>query len=128
MDKDTEEDIAKVLIIILISCLVFFTIKFMLSWHTLDTVHNYQVIAAEVNNQGPFTNQNGSRLMFPTINEITDVGSDYNSYTLQNYFISAMNGLKKYFILSVITSLLLGYFLNYRSGNGTRNRKKVERN
>lgn len=98
-----------VVIGILLIAILYFTILFMLSWHTLDSINNIRNLADYFN---------------ISINQLSDQGGDGISRPLLSYYIPNINKIKNYYLYSIVASLILGYMIGLKHENGKRTRKE----
>ena len=111
MKKELDKELIEVINLFLFILLIVCVIRIGEAIHTIDSVHNYMKLAEEVN-KGNFMNERGDRLNFPNIDNMLDIGSDYQGYSLSNWYIQGMNKLRRYTLLSIILSLMIGYLQN----------------
>jgi hypothetical protein len=106
MKKDSSNQVRYFFIVLSICFLVYTSIQWTLSWHNLDTIHNLQIYTNQINEAG-FKDLNNQTVYIP-FSSITDTADDYVSRPLENYYVSSVNDLRKYFLISIFNAIFLG--------------------
>lgn len=111
------ESLPDALILILVIFLVLSSVNFWKGMHNVDLVWNYIGVANQINEVG-CSLPDGTILKVPSLDDVTDKGSDYQSRPLTDYYIIGMNQIEKYFIFAIIDTLVLGFLIGRRMKNG----------